>query len=153
MIQIVICPTCQPLFHCSTLISSSPPPPLHDCKIQPIVIPSNFFQKCGSRCKGTKYDVIMSSFATVDYCCRCFKVLRRYRLRVAIDVICNGGINGCFILSLVIVITVTVFAIYQIMLGWKTYIVMKPTNPPIPRPTQPKKKQVKSSIWATFFLQ
>ena len=42
-------------------------------------------------------------------------------------------------------------AIYQIMLGWKTHEHYHETDEiPIPRPTQPKKKQVKSGIWATF---
>ena len=49
---------------------------------------------------------------------------------------------------------IRVFAIYQILLGWETcrhyYETVKLPNP---RPTQPKKKLVKSGIWATFFPQ
>ena len=48
----------------------------------------------------------------------------------------------------------TVFAIYQILLGWKTYkYYHEPKKLPNPRPIQPKKKKVKSGIWATFFPQ
>ena len=44
-----------------------------------------------------------------------------------------------------------VFAIYQILLGWKTRKYCYETvELPNPRPTQPKKNQVKSGIWATF---
>ena len=44
-----------------------------------------------------------------------------------------------------------VLAIYQIMLGWKTCKHYYETDElPNPRPTQPKKEQVKSCIWATF---
>ena len=39
----------------------------------------------------------------------------------------------------------------KIMSGWKTYKYYYETDElPNPRPTQPKKKQVKSGIWATF---
>ena len=54
------------------------------------------------------------------------------------------------------IITKGVHDFYQIVLGWQTYtkyvdIIMKPTNSPNPRPTQPKKKTwVKSGIWAAF---
>ena len=44
-----------------------------------------------------------------------------------------------------------VFAIYHIMLGWKTCKCYYETDElPNPRPTQPKKKWVKSGLWATF---
>ena len=52
------------------------------------------------------------------------------------------------------VVYATVFAIYQIMLGWKTYEYYYETDElPNPRPTQPKENQVKRGIWATFFPQ
>ena len=46
-----------------------------------------------------------------------------------------------------------VCAIYQIMVGWKTYEYKYYNGTdelPNPRPTQPKKKYAKSGIWATF---
>ena len=44
-----------------------------------------------------------------------------------------------------------VFAIYQSLLGWKTYKYYYETDElPNPRPTQNQQKQVKSGIWATF---
>ena len=48
-----------------------------------------------------------------------------------------------------------VFAIYQIMLSWKTYKYCRETDElPNRRPTQqPEKKSVKSGIWATFLPQ
>ena len=47
-----------------------------------------------------------------------------------------------------------VFAIYQIMLGWKTCNHYYETDEfPNPRPTQPNKKMVKSGIRATFSPQ
>ena len=42
---------------------------------------------------------------------------------------------------------IKVFAIYQIILVWKTNKYELPN----PRPTQPKKNSVKSGIWVTFF--
>ena len=46
---------------------------------------------------------------------------------------------------------VSVFAICQILLGWKTFKYYYETDElPNPRPTQPKKNWVKSGIWATF---
>ena len=48
----------------------------------------------------------------------------------------------------------TVFAIDHILFGWKTYTYhYEIDEPPIPNPTQPKKKKVKGGIWATFFPQ
>ena len=45
----------------------------------------------------------------------------------------------------------TVFAIYQILLNFKTYRYHYETDElPNPRPTQPKKNQVKKDIWVTF---
>ena len=44
------------------------------------------------------------------------------------------------------------FAIYQIVFSWKTYTFDYETDElPNPRPTQPKKNQVKRGIWAAFF--
>ena len=44
-----------------------------------------------------------------------------------------------------------VFAIHQILLGWKTYKYYNETDElPNPRPTQPKKNYIKSGVWATF---
>ena len=44
-----------------------------------------------------------------------------------------------------------VFAIYQILVGWKTIEYHYETDElPNPRPTQPKKNKVKSGIGATF---
>ena len=42
--------------------------------------------------------------------------------------------------------------IYQILLGLKTYCKYyhETDELPNPRPTQPKKNEVKSAIWATF---
>ena len=49
---------------------------------------------------------------------------------------------------------IRVFATYLIMLGWETYYYYHETvELPNPRPIQPKKKKVKSGIWATFFPQ
>ena len=54
----------------------------------------------------------------------------------------------------VIVIDIVVlrcFATYQILLAWKTCKHYYETDElPNPRPTQPKKNEVKSGIWATF---
>ena len=48
-------------------------------------------------------------------------------------------------------IIITVFVIYQSLLGWKTYKYCYETDElPNPRPTQPKKNEVKSGNWATF---
>ena len=45
------------------------------------------------------------------------------------------------------------FAIYQIMFGWKTYEYYHETDElPNPTLTQPKKKKLKSGIWAIFFF-
>ena len=47
-----------------------------------------------------------------------------------------------------------VFAIYQILLGRKTYEYSYETDElPNPRPTQPKKSSVESGIWSHFFPQ
>ena len=44
-----------------------------------------------------------------------------------------------------------VFAMYRIVLGWKTYKYYCETDePPNPRPTQPKKNRSKSGIYAPF---
>ena len=46
---------------------------------------------------------------------------------------------------------VRVYSIYQIMMGWKTYKHdYEPDELPNPRPTRPKKKQVKIGVWAAF---
>ena len=48
-------------------------------------------------------------------------------------------------------INTKVFAISQILMGWKQYEYCYETvELPNPRPTQPKKNQAKSGIWATF---
>ena len=47
-----------------------------------------------------------------------------------------------------------VFAIYQLLLGWKTCKYYYETDElPNPRPTQPKKNLGKGGIWATFYPQ
>ena len=45
-----------------------------------------------------------------------------------------------------------VLAIHRIMLAWKTYIVMKPTNSPTQGHPNLRKKglKIKSGVWATF---
>ena len=49
------------------------------------------------------------------------------------------------------VLRIRVFATYLIMSGWKTCKQWYENDePPNPRPTQPKKNQVKSGVWATF---
>ena len=58
----------------------------------------------------------------------------------------NGGFS-----ELVILAATRVFAIYLIMLGWKTCKYYYETDElPNPRPTQPKKYKVSSGIWANF---
>ena len=42
-----------------------------------------------------------------------------------------------------------VFVIYQILLDWKHQYCCETVEFPNPRPTQPKKNEVKSGIWAT----
>ena len=46
------------------------------------------------------------------------------------------------------------FAIYQILLGWKTGTYYYETDElPNPRPTQSKKTWVENGVWPTFFPQ
>ena len=63
----------------------------------------------------------------------------------------------CFCLSLLSAAStveahIRVFAIYQIMLGWKTYEYFYETDElPNPKPIQPKKKLVKGGIFGPLF--
>ena len=56
------------------------------------------------------------------------------------------------VVDVVVAVVVRVFAIYQIMLGWKTYKYYYKTDElPNPRPTQPKKIRLKVAFGPPLF--